>query len=301
MSQQDDPFESTRMTLGEHLGELRRRLVRGALALFVAILVTWNYYPELTAYLQRPMEQALDQIDADQRAKYESKLETERQVDPTVRRSKYFRSDDPQEKDLRAELTVARQWSALGPADSMLVAMKVSLYAAFAIAGPVLLWQMWQFIAAGLYPRERRTVLFYFPISVTLFAAGLAFGYFVLCPVGFYFMVTAYPPETLTYLRSLSEYLGALTSILLGLGLVFQLPLIMNALIRLDLVTREAFANFRRYFIVGAFIVGGILTPPDPYTQVFMALPVIVLYEVGLLSTLWMKKKPRPPVGGAAA
>jgi len=301
MAQKDDPFESTRMTLGEHLAELRRRLMRSALAVVVGVLIGWAYYPELTKALQWPMDRALAEVDLAQREKYELQLAEERKLDPEVPRTKYFRSEDPTDTELLPELTVSKRWMSLGPAEQMLVAMKVALYAAIVLSGPVLLWQMWQFIAAGLYSHEKRTVLLYFPISLGLFAAGLLFGFFVLCPVGYYFLVTTYPPEEVNYARSLSDYLDSLSTIVLALGIVFQLPLVMNALIRLDLVTRDAFKNFRRYFIVGAFIVGGILTPPDPYTQVFMALPVIVLYEVGLLSTLWMKRKPKASAEGTAA
>ncbi len=296
---QPDPFESTRMTLGEHLTELRRRLVRGALAVVVALFATWAYYPELTRVMQWPMEQALEEVDEEQRAKYEAKLAEERAADPSVPRTKYFRSEDPRDGELHAELTVNKRFSMLGPADGIFAAMKIAMFGALALAGPVLLWQMWQFIAAGLYAHERRAVLLYFPVSVLLFVGGALFGYFVLCPVGFYFMVTAYPPEQMQYMAALGEYLSVLTTITLALGLVFQLPLVMNALIRLDLVTRETFKKGRPYFIVGAFVIGGVLTPPDPYTQTFMAVPAILLYEVGLLSTWFVARRKQPAAAEA--
>lgn len=285
MTETPDPFAGTRMTLGEHLAELRRRLIRGAAAIAIAFFVTWAYYTELTRVLTWPMERALAEIDEEQRVKYETLLAKEQAADPSVPRTKYFRSADPAERTLHAELTVSRRFSMIGPADGMLAAMKISFYGAIAIAGPVLLWQMWQFIAAGLYTHERRTVFRYFPLSVLLFFGGVAFGYFLLCPVGFYFMAKAYPPEEVNYIGGLGEYLGVLSTITLALGLVFQLPLVMSALARLDLVTHEQFKKFWPYFIVVAFVVGGIITPPDPYTQSFVALPAIALYGCGLLST----------------
>jgi sec-independent protein translocase protein TatC len=289
-----DPFESTRMTLGEHLTELRRRLVRGALAVVVALFATWAYYPELTRVMQWPMEKALGEVDKEQRAKYEAKLVEERVADPSVPRTKYFRSEDPRDSELHAELTVNKRFSMLGPADGIFAAMKIAMFGAIALAGPVLLWQMWQFIAAGLYAHERRTVLLYFPMSVLLFVGGALFGYFGLCPLGFYFMIKAYPPEEMQYIAALGEYLSILSNITLALGVVFQLPLVMNALIRLDLVARDTFKKFRPHFIVVAFIVGGILTPPDPYTQTLMAVPAILLYEVGLLSTWFSARRKQP-------
>ncbi len=288
----DDPFAQTRMTLGEHLAELRRRLIRGALAIVVAMFATWTYYPQLTRVLTWPMDRALETIDDEQRTKYEARLAEERAADPSVPRTKYFRSEDPADRTLHAELTVSRRFSMIGPADGMFAAMKISMYGAIALAAPVLLWQMWQFIAAGLYANERRAVLRYFPLSLLLFLGGVAFGYFLLCPVGFYFMATAYPPEEVNYIGGLGEYLGVLSTITLALGLVFQLPLVMNALARLDLVTYSQFKRFWPYFIVVAFVVGGIITPPDPYTQTFVALPAILLYGVGMLSIRWIKSAP---------
>ncbi len=288
MAEDDDPFAHTRMTLGEHLAELRRRLIRGAVAVVVAMMATWAYYPELTRVLVWPMERALETIDEEQQAKYEARLAEERASDPSVPRTKYFRSDDPADRTLHAELTVSRRFSMIGPADGMFAAMKISMYGAIALSAPVLLWQMWQFIAAGLYANERRAVFKYFPISLLLFLGGVTFGYFVLCPVGFYFMATSYPPEEVNYIGGLGEYLGVLSTITLALGLVFQLPLVMNALARLDLVTFDQFKRFWPYFIVAAFVLGGIITPPDPYTQTFVALPAILLYGVGLLSIRWI-------------
>ncbi len=285
----DDPFAHTRMTLGEHLAELRRRLIRSAVAIVAAMAVTWAYYPQLTSTLTWPMERALEKIDDEQREKYEALLAEERAADPSVPRTKYFRSEDPADRTLHAELTVSRRFSMIGPADGMFAAMKISMYGAIALSAPVLLWQMWQFIAAGLYANERRAVFKYFPLSLLLFLGGVAFGYFLLCPVGFYFMATAYPPEEVNYLGGLGEYLGVLSTITLALGLVFQLPLVMNALARLDLVTYAQFKHFWPYFIVAAFVIGGIITPPDPYTQTFVALPAILLYGVGILSIRWTK------------
>jgi sec-independent protein translocase protein TatC len=278
----DDPFADTRMTLGEHLVELRRRLIRSAIAIVVALCVTWSYYPELTKVLRRPMDEALVKVDAEQREKYLALLVEEQKTDPSVKRTKYFLTEDPTDTRLLDRLTVTPRLSVLGPADGFFAAMKVSLYGALAVAGPILLWQMWQFIAAGLYKNERKAIFKYFPISLALFAGGVSFGYFVLCPFGFYFMAKAYPPEDINNLSGLNEYLGAL----------FQLPLVMNALARLELVNFAQFRKFFPYFVVIAFVVGGIVTPPDPYTQTFVAVPAIVLYAVGMLCARLAAKKP---------
>jgi sec-independent protein translocase protein TatC len=290
MAEEDDPFQSTRMTLGEHIEELRRRLVRGVAAILVAACVTWIWYPEISHALLRPMRQALAKVDREQVEKYEALLREH----PGEPRSKYFASDSPDERRLKPELTIGQRMAATGIGEGFGFAMRATLYAALAVGAPVLIWEMWQFIAAGLYARERKAVRKYFPISVLLFLAGGLFGFFVLLPWGFYFMASVYPPEDVQLLPSLERYMTLLTGMTLALGAVFQLPLVMYALVRLDLVQRATFARFRPHFVVAAFVVAGILTPPDPITQPLLALPMVGLYELGLLWARFVPKKPAP-------
>ncbi len=132
----------------------------------------------------------------------------------------------------------------------------------------------------------------FFPISVGLFAAGILFGYFVLCPYGFYFMLTVFPPEDIALLPAIGPYLDLFQGVSLALGAVFEIPLLMYGLVRFDLVQRATFAKYRGHWVVGAFLIGGILTPPDPFTQFMLAVPMIGLYELGLLWT-WFLPKPK--------
>lgn len=179
----------------------------------------------------------------------------------------------------------------VGIGEGFSVVMRITLIAACVLGMPVLLWQLWQFIAAGLYPNERRGVLKFFPIGVVLFVSGVLFGYFVMCPFGFEFMVTVFPPEKVQYIAAIGPYLDWLQAVTLALGLVFELPVLMYLLVRIGLVERRSLARFRPYFVLIAFIVGGILTPPDPITQFLAAGPMIALYEVGLLWTWFLPKK----------
>lgn len=278
----DDPFERTRMTLGEHLDELRTRLIRGLLGLVIAFAVCWVLQEQTTDIVMRPMLQSLQWLEAKQVAKYDALLAAE----PTRARSEYFTSDDPDNRELRAELTVPQRPQALGFTEPFWFAMKVTLLFASALGGPVLLWQMWQFIAAGLYPRERKLVLAYFPASVALFLAGIVFGYFVLVPYGFYFLAATFAPEKVAFAPRLSEYFSLLVVLTVSLGVVFQLPALMHVLVRLDLVRRETFARHRAQFVVGAFVVGAVVTPsPDVFTQVLVSVPMVALFELGLLLT----------------
>jgi sec-independent protein translocase protein TatC len=286
MPPEDDPIQSTRMSLGEHLDELRRRLMRGILAVLISFFVGFYFYDETTEIVMRPMQQSLGWLDQDQVEKFEAVLE----ADPSLPRSTYFQSDDPAETLLKPEFTVSQRPQALSYAEPFWFAIKVTLIFALFIGAPVLLWQMWQFIAAGLYTNERRIVLSYFPVSILLFLAGTAFGFFVMVPYGFYFLAGTFPAEKVAFVPRISDYLSLLTSLTLALGAVFQLPLLMHVLVRLDLVQRETFSTYRTHFIVGAFVVGAMLTPPDPYTQALLAGPMIILFEIGLLSTRMIKR-----------
>ncbi len=284
----EDPVSGTRMSLGEHLDELRKRLTRGLIAIAIAFAVGWAFKLETTEVVMRPMRQSLAWIDADQVAKYEQELAD----NPDVSRSEYFLSDDPGEKQLRSELTVEQRPQALGYAEPFWFALKVTLIFAITIGAPVLLWQMWMFVAAGLYGHERRVVRGYFPVSVALFAAGVLFGFFVLVPYGFYFLATTFPIERVAFAPRLSDYFSLLSILTVALGVIFQVPLLMNVLVRLDIVQRELFAKYRPYFFVAAFVIGAMLTPPDPITQALLAGPMILLYEIGLLSTRLVKRHP---------
>jgi len=289
MSSEQDPFETTRMTLAEHLNELRRRLVRGAIALVIAFGIGWYFYDQASDALLWPMHRTLEWIDRDQVVKYETELT----LHPELPRDTYFQSDDPTQQTLKPELTVTQRMVAGGVGEGFAFAMRAALYVAICLGAPYFLWQMWQFIGAGLYARERRVILTFFPVSLGLFIAGVLFGYFVMVPYAFYFLAVVFPPEKVELLPNLEDYLSLLTSLTLILGAVFQLPVLMYVLVRTGIVERSFFANYRRHFIVATFVIAGILTPPDPFTQSMLAIPMLLLYEGGLLWTrIIVRKKP---------
>jgi Tat protein translocase TatC len=286
MASEEDPFEKTRMTLGEHLSELRRRLIRSAIALFIAFALGWCVYEEATDFLKEPMKWALAKINSEQVEKYEAEL----QKHPDLPRSTYFESDDPTRVKLRPELTVSPRLVQGEIGEGFAVALQVSTFVSLVLAAPFVLWELWGFIGAGLYVHERRAILKYFPISIGLFLAGAVFGYLVLARYAFYFLCKVYPPEEVQTLLSLGSYLSLLTSLTLILGGVFQIPVLIYAVVRMGLVSRDFFVKYRRHFIVVTFIVAGILTPPDPYTQSMVAIPMCLLYEAGLFWTRFIKK-----------
>jgi sec-independent protein translocase protein TatC len=164
-----------------------------------------------------------------------------------------------------------------------------------------LLWQLWQFIAAGLYPHERRAALRYFPYSVVLFVAGVLFGYFLMVPYAMYFLGIALEPDVLHSQYRLADYFSVLTALSLALALVFQLPVLMTFATRLGLLEPAQIVKSRPYVIVGAFVIAAILTPPDPITQCMMAIPILALFELGLISARLCARPRTAPDGSEVA
>lgn len=169
--------------------------------------------------------------------------------------------------------------------------LKVSFIAALFFASPYILFELWWFIGAGLYPAERRYVLTFLPLSALLFIVGLLFGYFILVPIGLSFLANYGGPEILNAF-TLDHYLSLCITLTLLLGVVFELPLLMIFTCRIGVATPEGFARYRKYSLLFAVVAAAFLTPPDPATQLLMAGPLVFLYETGIwLSRIFGRPK----------
>lgn len=270
-----DPFESTRMSLGEHLAELRSRLIKGLLAVMVAFGIGWWLQEDITRLVLRPYDRSMDMLEAYWIEEAEAILA----ADPDRPRTDFFLGSDPAERKL-VGLDRRLQW--IRPAEPFLFLLKICGYFALFAGAPVLLWQLWQFVAAGLYPKERRAVRGYFPVSVLLFLAGVSFGYFVMVPYAMYFLNRSVSLEFGAPNITVESFLAFLSTLCLGFGVIFQLPVLLTFLGGAGIVEPETFARYRGHFVVGAFVVSAVLTPPDPYTQSMMAIPLWVLFEIGI-------------------
>jgi len=172
------------------------------------------------------------------------------------------------------------------------VPMKVAMMAAFLIALPYVLYQAWAFVAPGLYSHEKRLVLPLVVSSTLLFYTGMAFAYFVVFPVVFGF-VTAAAPEGVAVMTDIDKYLGFVMTMFIAFGVTFEVPVAVVVLVRLGVVSVDFLREIRRYVIVGAFVVGAIFTPPDIVSQSLLAIPLCLLYELGILAaSRWKPKKP---------
>jgi sec-independent protein translocase protein TatC len=159
---------------------------------------------------------------------------------------------------------------------------KLALLAAVFFAMPVVLFQVWAFIAPGLYRHERRFALPLFVSSVILFYAGAAFAYFVVFPVIFNFFVTT-APEGVAMMTDITQYMDFAVLLFFAFGLAFEIPVATVLLVRTGIAKRETLGKNRGYVLLAIFIIAAFLTPPDPVSQTLMALPMYALYELGLL------------------
>lgn len=169
------------------------------------------------------------------------------------------------------------------------VPIKVTMMAAFVIALPYLLYQIWAFVAPGLYAHERKLAAPLIITSTLLFICGMAFAYYLVFPVVFHFMVSV-APEGVAVMTDIGKYLDFVLSLFLAFGVTFEVPVAVVILVRMGLVSIAKLKEIRPYIIVGAFVVGAIFTPPDVVSQVMLAVPLWVLYELGIFVSQWITK-----------
>ena len=168
--------------------------------------------------------------------------------------------------------------------------LKVSFLSGLMLSAPVVLYQFWVFVAPGLYKNERRALIPIVFLSSFFFVGGALFGYFIVFPFGFKFFL-GFATESIRPLPSMREYLSLSSKILIAFGLVFELPLIITFLARLGLVSVDFLKKNRKYALVLFFAGSAILTPPDVVTQILMALPLMLLYEISILGAKFFGKK----------
>jgi len=240
---EEKQIEKTRMTLGEHLEELRKRIIYSLIAVALATSLCILFREPIIRWLMHPVIRAM----AEQFPGEEIKLVL------------------------------------LSPAESFSLVVRICIIVALFLTSPFIFWQMWLFVSAGLYPHEKRYVRIFAPLSMVLFVAGVFFAFYVVTFWGVRFLLGIVPGDIFrpqfTGLRTLSFILR----LALGFGIVFEMPLVMLVLDRLGLVGVEQFRKFRRHAILGIFIIAALFTPPDASTQVLMAVPMVLLYELGII------------------
>ena len=192
-------------------------------------------------------------------------------------------------KPLMEQLPEGTSMIATEPHAPFFVPFKFAFAVAFAIAIPYLMYQMWAFVAPGLYRHEKRMVFPLLVSSSVLFYLGIAFSYFVVFPLIFSFFANS-APEGVAVMTDISSYLGFVLKLFFAFGIAFEVPIATILLVKMGVTTPDSLAQKRPYIIIGAFILGMLLTPPDIFSQTMLAIPVWVLFEVGLYASRKMVK-----------
>lgn len=170
----------------------------------------------------------------------------------------------------------------IAPHEAFFVTLKVCLLAGIIISCPFTAYQIWKFISSALKTTERKFVAIYVPVTFLLFLIGVLFGFMIVLPAGLKFLLN-FAGTALTPMITADKYVSFVFLILLVFGVSFQLPLVMRVMTSLGIVEKSALKSGRRYAVVAIFVISALLTPPDVFTQIALALPIILLYEIGLL------------------
>lgn len=292
---EDEPLP--RMSIGDHLDELRSRLIKALLAVTVAILGVLPFKAQVQEIILLPYH-------VQWRAGFLQWMAT-----LVAREASGDLKDDPigagflafcrqheaailagetKYPYLLPQLTgypVPYNLFAINGLEDIMSFMWASLVFGLVLAAPVVVWQAWAFVAAGLYQRERAVFYRYFPFMMALLVAGVLFGYFVALPFSLGFLLGIMDPTMVTAMLSVGQFLTLLFAMTGAMGLVFQLPLVMVALQRVGLVTHRGFVKHWRMTVLVLFVAAAVFTPPDPMSMTLMVVPMLVLYAVGLLLT----------------
>jgi len=175
---------------------------------------------------------------------------------------------------------------------TFLVPLKVTLMTAFLIALPYVLWQIWAFIAPGLYQHEKKLALPVLVSSCVFFVLGMCFAYFLVFPIAFGFFAN-YAPPGVTMMTDIDKYLSFVLTMFIAFGVTFEVPVVVIVLVRLCIVSLARLRSIRPYVIVGAFVIGAVFTPPDVVSQLLLAVPLWLLYELGLLAARFISPRTR--------
>ena len=281
--------EAAEMPFLDHLEELRWRLLKAIVALIVGAIVCFAFADSVFAMLTYPYYDAVLSMESSRSTgavqAIRELLDRWTGAAPAA--------DAESTPDPADALPPGRKLQALRPLTIFLMELQIALMGGFVLALPVVFFQLWRFVAPGLLAREKRLVLPIIALSVACFLIGASIAYYIVLPLGLRFFL-GLESENVTSQWAIDEYISFVLKLLLGFGLVFEMPVIALFLSRIGLLTADFLRRVRRYGIVAIFVLGALFTPPDPISQILMALPLLVLYEISIWVCHVAGKKPAP-------
>ena len=238
----------------EHLTELRSRLVKSIIYLFLFFIICYFFAENIYSFLVEPYAQAVKNDDVNRRLIFTALHET------------------------------------------FITYLKVAFFTAMFVTSPIILTQVWKFVAPGLYKTEKKALLPYLIATPTLFLLGGMLVYYLVMPLAIKFFLTFETTPQITVLpiqleAKVNEYLSLIMRLIFAFGISFQLPVLLSLLARVGFIDSEYLKKRRKYVIVLIFIAAAILTPPDPITQIGLAIPLLILYELSIFSVKIIEKK----------
>jgi sec-independent protein translocase protein TatC len=278
------------MTFLEHLEELRVRLIRCIIALVVGFLVCYGFAQNIFHFITEPLRKAEASL---HQAAPESKPATPTPSDPKAATPPDGKATAPPAGNAAKPDPMAKiQFIFTEPAEAFMLFIKMAFFLGIFVVSPFLIYQVWAFIAPGLYPHEKAYAIPFILFGSSFFVLGGAFGHYVLFPMTFRFLITAAGAD-LQFMPKVSEYFTFYAWFILGLGLIFQLPVVIFVLARIGLVTARQLVGWLKYACLAAFVVSAVITPDgSPVGQTILAVPIIGLYLIGIL-VAWLFGKAR--------
>jgi sec-independent protein translocase protein TatC len=268
----DEGRDGKRMSVGEHLIELRSRIIVCLIATALGMLVGYVFCPDVFFPIVRAPLDAMEGNEA---------------ANPFVVHTPLLDRLGQHVPDASQ-----RKLHMLSLQEGFIIQLKLALVVGIILALPVIVYEIWAFVAAGLYAHERQWVLLYGPASFLLFLSGVAVAYFVVLPLAVVVLLNQGRALGLDAALRVSEYVPFVMWLLLGFGIVFQMPLVVVFLTRLGIVTPRALSRSRRYALMAIVVLSAVLTPQDPFTLLAMAVPLALLYEVSILLS-WLVRRRR--------